>query len=91
MEDLNSAKLDEFQAFYKKYYVPNNATLVVAGDIKPAQTKKWIQEYYGSIPKGTVNPKNFPKDEPIIKEKKLQQPTPIYSFPHMFCLQNIIE
>ncbi len=71
IEDLNGAKLDEFKAFYKKYYVPNNATLVVAGDIKPEQTKKWILEYYGSIPKGAVTPKNFPKDEPIKKEKEV--------------------
>lgn len=71
IDDLNAAKLEEFQAFYKKYYVPNNATLVVAGDIKPEQTKKWIEEYYGTIPKGTVTPKNFPKDEPITKEKEV--------------------
>jgi len=71
MEDLNAAKLSEFQDFYKKFYVPNNATLVVAGDIKPEQTKKWILEYYGDIPKGSVTPKNFPKDEPITKEKEV--------------------
>ncbi|MEG0760846.1 Predicted Zn-dependent peptidase [Chryseobacterium piscicola] len=68
IEDLNSAKLQEFRDFYKKFYVPNNATLVVAGDIKPEQTKKWIAEYYGSIPKGTVTPKNFPKESPITQE-----------------------
>ena len=71
MEDLNAATLSEFQDFYKKFYVPNNATLVVAGDIKPEQTKKWILEYYGDIPKGTVYPKNFPKDEPITQEKEV--------------------
>lgn len=71
MEDLNAAKLNEFQDFYKKFYIPNNATLVVAGDIQVAQTKKWISEYYGSIPKGTLTPKNFPKDEPITQEKEV--------------------
>jgi predicted Zn-dependent peptidase len=71
MEDLNAAKLDEFLDFYKKYYVPNNATLVVAGDLKPEQTKKWIAEYYGSIPKGEVFPKNFTKDAPISQEKEV--------------------
>ena len=68
MEDLNSAKLDEFNAFFKKYYIPNNATLVVAGDIKPEQTKKWINEYFGSIPKGTPVTRNFPKETPITQE-----------------------
>ncbi len=71
MEDLNAAKLDEFLDFYKKYYVPNNATLVVAGDLKPEQTKKWIAEYYGSIPKGEDFPKNFTKDAPITQEKEV--------------------
>ena len=68
MEDLNSAKLEEFNAFFKKYYIPNNATLVVAGDIKPERTKKWINEYFGSIPKGTPITRNFPKETPITQE-----------------------
>lgn len=70
MEDLNAAKLEEFQAFYKKYYMPNNATLVVAGDIKPEQTKKWIKTYYGSIPKGVKPTFTYIKDAPITKEKE---------------------
>jgi predicted Zn-dependent peptidase len=43
MEDLNAAKLEEFQAFYKKYYVPNNATLVVAGDINLNRLKNGLR------------------------------------------------
>ena len=39
MEDLDAAKLEEFQAFNKKYYVPNNAVLVIAGDIQIEDTK----------------------------------------------------
>lgn len=68
MEDLSAAQLEEFNAFYKKYYIPNNAVLVVAGDIKPEQTKKWIGEYYGSIPAGTKIERNFPKETPITQE-----------------------
>lgn len=71
MEDLNAAKLDEFLDFYKKHYIPNNATLVVAGNIKPEQTKKWIEEYYGSIPKGNLAKKTFAQDEPITQEKEV--------------------
>ncbi len=52
MEDLNAAKLDEFMAFYQKYYIPNNATLSIAGDIDVAQTKALIQKYFSDIPKG---------------------------------------
>ena len=45
IEHLDSATLDEFLAFHKKYYVPNNAVLTVAGDIDILQTKKWIKDY----------------------------------------------
>jgi zinc protease len=52
MEHLDAAKLEEFQAFNKKFYIPNNAVLIVAGDFKKEQAKEWIQKYFGSIPKG---------------------------------------
>lgn len=45
MEHLDAATLEEFQAFNKKYYVPNNAVLVVAGDIDVPSTKKMIEDY----------------------------------------------
>ncbi|WP_428743567.1 M16 family metallopeptidase [Tenacibaculum sp.] len=68
MEHLDAATLDEFLAFNKKFYVPNNATLVVAGDINIEDTKKLIDAYFGSIPKGKDITRNFPKEDPITKE-----------------------
>ena len=52
MAHLNAATLEEFMAFYKKFYVPNNATLSIAGDIDIAATKKQIELYFGDIPRG---------------------------------------
>ncbi len=53
MEHLDAATLEEFQAFNNKYYVPNNAVLVVAGDlIDIPRTKQWIQKYFGPIKRG---------------------------------------
>ncbi len=72
MEHLDAATLEEFQAFNKKFYVPNNAVLVVAGDINVSDTKKMIKEYFGPIPKGNDIIRNFPKEDPItsaLKEK----------------------
>ncbi len=60
MKDLDAATLEEFLAFNKKYYVPNNATLVVAGDIDFAATKKMIQDYFGPIPRGADVVRSFP-------------------------------
>jgi zinc protease len=65
MKHLDDATLDEFLAFNKKFYVPNNATLVVAGDIDVNTTKKMIQDYFGPIPRGAAIEKNFPKETPI--------------------------
>lgn len=50
---IDQAKISEFMDFYKTFYVPNNAVLVIGGDITPAQAKPMIEKYFGDIPKGT--------------------------------------
>ncbi|WP_395092095.1 M16 family metallopeptidase [Vaginella massiliensis] len=72
-EDLSSAKLEDFQYFSKKYYVPNNAVLVVAGDFKKDEVKKLIDQYFGIIPRGAEVKKSFPKEDPITKEKRVTE------------------
>jgi predicted Zn-dependent peptidase len=67
MSHLDAATLEEFKAFNKKFYIPNNAVLVVAGDIELTSTKKMIQDYFGSIPSGNPIERNFPKEDPITK------------------------
>jgi len=52
MEHLDAAQEEDYVEFYHSFYVPSNATLSIAGDIDIAQTKKWIEKYFGSIPKG---------------------------------------
>ncbi len=49
---IDEAKIEEFRDFYKRFYIPNNATLAVAGDFDVEEAKKWIAEYFGPIPKG---------------------------------------
>jgi predicted Zn-dependent peptidase len=68
MEDLDAATLQEFKDYFKKYYVPNNAVLVVAGDIEIAETKKLIEDYFAPIPQGEKITRDFPKEEPITQE-----------------------
>ncbi|MEJ2216709.1 MAG: pitrilysin family protein, partial [Gemmatimonadota bacterium] len=50
MADLDAASLDDVRNWFKTYYGPNNAVLVVAGDITPEQAKAKVEEYFGSIP-----------------------------------------
>jgi predicted Zn-dependent peptidase len=52
LDHLNAATLDEFVQFYKTFYVPENATLSIAGDIDIEQTKKLVAKYFKDIPKG---------------------------------------
>ncbi|WP_047787977.1 M16 family metallopeptidase [Tenacibaculum mesophilum] len=68
MEHLDAATLEEFLAFNKKYYVPNNATLVVAGDFELKEAKRLIKDYFEPIPRGKDIVRNFPKEDPITKE-----------------------
>lgn len=72
MEDLDAATLEEFIDYKNTYYGPNNAVLVVAGDIDIAQTKKMIQDYFGPIPTGKKVVRNYPKETPITQEIKTQ-------------------
>jgi len=68
MEHLDAATLEEFRAFNKKFYIPNNAVLVVAGDIEINKTKELVKKYFGSIPKGKEIKRTKFKEEPITKE-----------------------
>lgn len=52
-ESINEATLEEFMEFHSIFYVPNNASLSIAGDIDVEQTKQLVQKYFGDIPKGT--------------------------------------
>ncbi|MFN5846123.1 MAG: M16 family metallopeptidase, partial [Flavobacteriia bacterium] len=52
MEHLDAAQEEDYVNFYKTFYVPSNATLSIAGDLNVEQTKRWIDKYFASIPKG---------------------------------------
>ena len=68
MKHLDDATLEEFLAFNKKFYVPNNATLVVAGDIDINHAKALIKEYFERIPRGKDIVRSFPKEDPITSQ-----------------------
>lgn len=52
MEDLNAATVDDVRSFYRQFYVPNNATIAVAGDVTVEEVRKLAEEYFGWIPRG---------------------------------------
>jgi zinc protease len=64
MDHLKAARSNELQEFFNTYYVPNNATLVIAGDFELDQAKKLVKAYYGWIPKAPAPPRDQIKTEP---------------------------
>ena len=65
MEHLDAATLEEFMAYHKTYYGPNNAVLIVAGDIDTEETIELVKKYFDEVPRGNEVVRNFPKEEPI--------------------------
>ncbi|MGK0254011.1 MAG: zinc protease [Mariniflexile sp.] len=70
MEHLDAATLDEFNAYFKAYYGPNNAVLIVAGDIDVVKTKALVADYFNEVKRGPEVVRNFPKEEPITETIK---------------------
>jgi zinc protease len=55
LEDLGAASLEDVIEFFRTWYGPNNATLVIAGDFDPVQTREWVEKYFGEIEsRGTI-------------------------------------
>lgn len=52
LEDLQNATLQDVKDFYNRWYVPNNATLVIAGDFDSQQAREWVHKYFDEIPRG---------------------------------------
>jgi predicted Zn-dependent peptidase len=77
LADLDSAKLEDVESFFKTYYAPNNAVLVVMGDFEIADGKKWVSQYFTGIPSSNLpaqpdisEPKQE-KEKRSVKEDKL--------------------
>ncbi len=72
MEDLTAASYEDVVDFFKKYYVPNNASLCIAGDIDPKRTRSLVEKWFADVPRGGAVP---PMDIPsafLTEEKRLQ-------------------
>ena len=84
---IDQAKLPEFIDFYKTFYVPENATLSIGGDININQAQAWINTYFGSIPRGTkpivrptiVEPKQV-EEKRVTFYDKVQLPAVVFAY-----------
>ena len=61
MEDLSAASMEDVQDFFRTYYAPNNACVVISGDFSPPEAKQLVEKYFGAMPRG----KAFERPKPI--------------------------
>ncbi len=69
LADLDSAKLEDVDNFFKTFYAPNNAALVVSGDFEINDAKKWVEKYFAVIPSATL-PAKPDLSEPLQEKEK---------------------
>ncbi|WP_308365377.1 MULTISPECIES: pitrilysin family protein [unclassified Microbulbifer] len=67
LEDLQNATLGDVKAFFRRWYVPNNVTLVVAGDFDPEQARAWVHRYFDEVPAGEPIAR-APRQPAVLKE-----------------------
>jgi zinc protease len=74
-EDIQAAKLEDVQKFFRQYYAPNNASLAIVGDIDVAQTKAMVEKYFGTLKKGEEVPKITATTPKITEERRKVVPS----------------
>ena len=73
MKDLEAASIDDVRDFFRTYYVPNNATLVLVGDFDSKEALKLVEQYLGRVPKSTRPvPRDIPVEPPQTKERRVR-------------------
>ena len=73
MKDLEAASIEDVRDFFRTYYVPNNATLVLVGDFDTREATSMVQQYLGRVPKSSKPvPRDIPKEPPQTKERRVQ-------------------
>ncbi|MDF3031600.1 MAG: ptrA 1 [Moraxellaceae bacterium] len=76
MRDLESLKLEDLKRWYESWYTPNNATLVIAGDVDPHKVKAHVEQYFGSMPARKVPPVRVPREMPEPGERFMRLSLP---------------
>ena len=86
MADLSAASLEDVKDFFRRYYAPNNATIVVSGDVRADSVKRVVTRYFGEIPRGpaierpSVPPVMLARDTALVLEDRVQLPRLYYAW-----------
>ena len=71
LEDIQNASLQDVKDFYSRWYVPNNVTLVIAGDFETSQAKIWVEKYFSEIKRGEEIPELEKRPAVLAESKKI--------------------
>lgn len=74
--DIEQLRKADLEAFYSTYYVPQNMTIAVAGDVQPEQIKAWAQQYFGPMPAGPEPPELTVQEPPQEGRRLVEIPSP---------------
>ena len=77
MADLDAASIEDVTAFFKTYYVPNNAAIAIAGDVEPAVALEKVRKYFENIPQGPLPPKVDSSEPPQKGERRRTMEDPL--------------
>jgi zinc protease len=77
MKDIHAITIDDCRRFYRTYYSPNNATIVVVGDIDEKETLALIEEHYGKLPAQEIPVENFPAEPAQEGERRQSWAKPV--------------
>ncbi|MDZ7289307.1 MAG: insulinase family protein [candidate division KSB1 bacterium] len=79
-EDLSNASMEDVKEFFRRWYGPNNASLCIGGDFDPAQARRWVEKYFGDLPRGpevarfTVWMPEIFQEKRLLMEDRVQLP-----------------
>jgi zinc protease len=76
MDDLENMRVDDARAFYERWYAPNNATLVIVGDVAPEEVFKLARQHFGSIPRKTLPDRRITEEPPQLGPQQLTVKAP---------------
>jgi zinc protease len=71
MEDLKGLTVDDVAKWYRRWYAPNNATLVVVGDVEPKEVLALAKKYFGPVPRQELKPSNLPAEPPQTETRRV--------------------
>jgi zinc protease len=77
IEHIEKATMDDVKAFFKRFYHPSNAVLVVAGNSSLEEVKRLTEKWFGNIPAGEINNRSLPKEKAQSQFKSIEIHAPV--------------